>query len=52
MHKIDALRVFLASLLIAALPLLGNVILSGPVDDGGSDKHEGFWGKKSATVNW
>lgn len=36
---------------VAALPLLVLLAVRGPVD-GEGDPHEGWWGEKTATVNW
>ena len=50
MHPLSLLA---SAVFIAALPLLFLLILSNPYDlDSKVDANEGFWGPKTATVNW
>jgi dihydroceramidase len=45
------LRILVTMIVLTILPLFAMLVVRGPVD-GTGDKGTGFWGTKTATVNW
>ena len=50
--RVRILRVLIPAVLVVAVPLLILLIGRGPVDGRNTSSRDGFWGPKTATVNW
>jgi hypothetical protein len=51
MTPVVVLRTVVTVLIVLIVPLFGLLVIRGPVD-GQGDKGQGYWGEKTAAVNW